>query len=125
MIDLKSRTTQIVGGALLALGLTTYGFFSTRNHLEERIASLESELQAVRTQDATRVQQIANDLNYVAEKMDVTKKDLEDARKLSESLKQENAAASQRFKTQLASNNKAVDRLRAESASKLDAVQQD
>jgi hypothetical protein len=71
------------------------------------------------------VQELAADLNYIAEKMDITTRDLTQARKLAETLKQENAQASQRFRSQLASNSREVDKLRQESTSRLEEVRQD
>jgi hypothetical protein len=102
-----------------------YGYYAMRSHFEGRVNALENEVQALRSQSTTKVQELAADLNYIAEKMDITTRDLTQARKLAETLKQENAQSSQRFRTQLASNAKEVDKLRQESTSRLEEVKQD
>jgi outer membrane murein-binding lipoprotein Lpp len=125
MINLKSKTTALAVAGAFIIGLPLYGYYAMRSHFEGRVNALESEVQVLRSQSTAKVQELSADLNYIAEKMDITTRDLEQARKLAETLKQENAQASQRFRTQLASQTKAVDRLRQESTSRLEEVRQD
>jgi hypothetical protein len=125
MINLKSKNTVLAVAGAFIIGLPLYGYYAMRSHFEGRVNTLESEVQALRSQSTTKVQELAADLNYIAEKMDITTRDLTQARKLAETLKQENAQASQRFRTQLASNSKEVDKLRQESTTRLEEVRQD
>jgi len=125
MFSLKSKATALIAGGALCVGLPTYGIYSVRNHAEERINAVESELQAVRAQNANKVQEMSSDLNFLAERMDVTRQDLDQARKVAENLKKENTQATKKLQTAIASHSKAMDRLRADAESKLDAVQQD
>ena len=125
MINLKSKNTVLAVAGAFIIGLPLYGYYAMRSHFEGRVNALESEVQALRSQSTTKVQELAADLNYIAEKMDITTRDLTQARKLAETLKQENAQASQRFRTQLASNSREVDKLRQESTSRLEEVRQD
>ena len=125
MINLKSKTTALAVAGAFIIGMPLYGYYAMRSHFEGRVNALESEVQALRSQSTAKVQELSTDLNYIAEKMDITTRDLEQARKLAETLKQENAQASQRFRTQLASQTKAVDKLRQESTFRLEEVRQD
>jgi hypothetical protein len=125
MINLKSKNTALAVAGAFIIGLPLYGYYAMRSHFEGRVNALESEVQALRSQSTTKVQELAADLNYIAEKMDITTRDLTQARKLAETLKQENAQASQRLRTQLASNAREVDKLRQESTSRLEEVRQD
>ena len=125
MINLKSKTTALAVAGAFIIGMPLYGYYAMRSHFEGRVNALESEVQALRSQSTAKVQELSTDLNYIAEKMDITTRDLEQARKLAETLKQENAQASQRLRTQLASQTKAVDKLRQESTFRLEEVRQD
>ena len=125
MINLKSKTTALAVAGAFIIGMPLYGYYAMRSHFEGRVNALESEVQALRSQSTTKVQELAADLNYIAEKMDITTRDLEQARKLAETLKQENAQASQRFRTQQASHARDLDKLRKESTFRLEEVRQD
>ena len=125
MFSLKSKTTALVAVGLLLVGLPVYGFFAMRDQFNGRVDSLESELQAVRTQNASQVQEVSTDLNYIASKMEITTKELTQARKLAENLKKEHALATQRLRNELATNSKAMSQLREESSSRLEEVRQD
>jgi outer membrane murein-binding lipoprotein Lpp len=125
MINLKSKTTALAVAGAFIIGMPLYGYYAMRSHFEGRVNALDSEVQALRSQSTTKVQELSADLNYIAEKMDITTRDLDQARKLAETLKQENAQASQRFRTQLAGQTKAVDKLRQESTFRLEEVRQD
>ena len=125
MINLKSKTTALAVAGAFIIGMPLYGYYAMRSHFEGRVNALESEVQALRSQSTTKVQELAADLNYIAEKMDITTRDLEQARQLAETLKQENAQASQRFRTQQASHARDLDKLRKESTFRLEEVRQD
>ena len=117
-------TALATAGALI-VGLPVYGFYSMRSNFNERVTALEHELQAVRAQNTSKVQEVAADLKYVAEKMDITTHELEGARKLAETLKQEHAQTTQRLRSELASNSREMNRLRQDSNSRFEEVRQD
>src|SRR5437899_4342047 len=106
MLSLQSNMIAISAAGLLAIGLPVYGVYSTRSSLEQRITAMEHEMQAVRTQDAAKIQELSSDLHYIAEKMDITTHDLEQARKLAETLKQENNQSTRRLRSEIASHSK-------------------
>jgi hypothetical protein len=125
MFTLKQKISAAALAGLLVIGLPAYGIYSMHSSADTRISSLEHELQAVRGQNATKLQEISTDLNYIAEKMDINKHDLDAARKLAETLKQEHTQSTQRLRSQLESNSKAMTKLREEAKSRLDEVQTD
>jgi DNA repair exonuclease SbcCD ATPase subunit len=59
---------------------------------------------------------MSSDLNYMAEKLQITTHDLEQARKLADNLKQENVQSTQRLRSEIASHSKAVTQLRQQAA---------
>src|SRR5262249_17293088 len=68
-----------------------------------------------------KIQELSTDLHYIADKMDITSRDLEQSRKLAETLKQENVQSTQRFRSQIASQSKTMNELRQQT----EAVQQE
>jgi chromosome segregation ATPase len=124
MFSLTSKTTAFITAGTLAIGLPLYGIYSTRTQLDDRVSSIEHELQIARAQNSAKIQDISTDLNYIAEKLEITTKDLEQARKTAETAKEENAQYAQsakRLRTELATSSKALDRLRKDE----EAVHQD
>src|SRR5947209_5000641 len=99
----NTKTTGFMTAGLLALALPVYGVYSMRNRLDDRVAAVEHELQTVHAQDATKMQQMSSDLKYIAEKLEITMQDLEQARKTEENLKQENTQSAQRLRSEIAS----------------------
>jgi hypothetical protein len=121
MFSIKSKPSAYITAGLLGLGLPVYGVYSMRSHLDERMSTVEHELQVLRAQDATKIQELSSDLKYMAEKLAVTTEDLEQARKLTDSLKQENVQSTQRLRSEIASHTRAVSQLRQQTS----AVQQE
>jgi len=124
---LKSKTTMIAGGCLAIIGLQGYGMMSMRSAMDQRVSSLEHQLQAIQTQDNSKMLQLASELEIVTKRMGVNAQQLEDAHELTDRLKQENAQAAQRLRRELASkaDAKTVLQLREEANSKLSEIQQD
>lgn len=121
MFSLTSKTTAFIIAGILAISLPLYGVYSTRTRLNDRVSSLEHELQVTRAQNSAKIQDISTDLNYIAEKLEITTKDLEQARKTAETVQQESAQSTKKLRTELATSSKALDRLRKEET----AVHQD
>jgi len=124
---LKSKTTVVAGGCLALLGLQGYGMMSMRNTMEDRMGSVERELQTLHNQNDAKVTQLASDLDVVTKKMGITSQELEQAHALAQQLKQENAQTAQRLRRELAAkaDAKAVNQVREEAANHLNEVQQD
>jgi chromosome segregation ATPase len=106
-----------IGAAAIAavLGLQTYDSMSTRHALEDRIGSLERDIQTVRDADSAGVTRVASDLGVVSEKLGITERDLEQSRKVAEQLRQEHAKTAKGLRQEIASNSKAVGELKEEA----------
>lgn len=132
---LKSKATIIGGGLCLTLiGLQAYGVKSMRISMDERVSSLERQLESVRSEDNTKLMQLSGDLDIVTKKMGINAEELQRAHTLAEQLKQENAQTAQRLRRELAAkaDSKAVLALHeeannklSETATKLTEVQQE
>jgi extradiol dioxygenase family protein len=124
---LKSKTTMIAGGCLAIIGLQGYGMMSMRSAMDQRVSSLEHQLQASQTQDNAKMSQLASELEIVTKHLGANAQELEDAHELANRLKQENAQATQRLRRELAAkaDAKTVLQLRDEANNKLNEFQQD
>jgi chromosome segregation ATPase len=124
---LKSKTIMVAGGCLALIGLQGYGIMSMRNTMDERVSSVERELQSMHNQDSAKVTQLAADLDAITKRMGTTTQELEQANGLAEKLKTENTQTAARLRRELATkaDSKAVNQLREESNNKLNEVQQD
>jgi hypothetical protein len=124
---LKSKTT-IIGGACLALvGLQGWGMMSMRNGMEERVGSMERQLQSMHNQDNEKLVKLTSDLDVVTKRMGITAQELQQSQTAAAQLKQENAQMTQRLRRELAAkaDSKAVLQFREEANNKLSEVQQD
>ena len=121
------KTTMIAGGCLALIGLQGYGMMSMRGTMEDRIGSVERELQSAHNQDNRKLTRLALDLDLVTTRMGITSQELQQAHALAQQLKQENAQTAQRLRRELAAkaDSKAVMEFREEAANKLTEVQQD
>ena len=124
---LKSKTTMIAGGCLALIGLQGYGMMSMRSTLEQRVGSIEHQLEAIETKDSARMSQLAAELESVTKRIGANAQDVEDAQELATTLKRENAQVAQRLRRELASkaDAKTVLQMRDEANSKLNEFQQD
>jgi uncharacterized protein YecE (DUF72 family) len=124
---LKSKTTMVAGGCLALLGLQGYGMMSMRGTMEERMSSVERELQAMHNQDSAKVAQLAADLEVVTKRIGSTSTELDQATSLADQLKKENAATAARLRRELAAkaDAKAINQVRDETVKGLTALQQD
>ena len=124
---LKSKTIMIAGGCLALIGLQGYGIMSMRNTMDERVSSVERELQSMHNTDNAKVTQLAADLDALSKRMGTTTQELEQANGLAEKLKAENSQTAARLRRELATkaDSKSVNQWREESTTKLNEVQQD
>lgn len=124
---LKSKTTLVAGGVLALVGLQGYGIMSTRSTMDERISSVERELQAMHNDDNGKIAKLSGDLDVVTKRMGITGEELQQAHTAAQQLKQENAQMAQRLRRELAAkaDSKAVLKYHEEATSKLNEVQQE
>jgi chromosome segregation ATPase len=124
---LKSKTTIVAGSFLALLGLQGYGMMSMRSTMEDRVSSVERELQSVRNQDSDNLTKLSSDLDVVTKRMGITAQELQQANTVATQLKQENAQMAQRLRRELAAkaDSKAVVRYHEEATNKLNQVQQE
>jgi len=124
---LTSKTMVIAGGCLALIGLQGYGLMSIRGKMEDRVASMERELESMHKQDSAKLTQLASDLEVVTNRLGITTQELEQSHALAAQLKQENEQAAQRFRRELAAkaDSKSVQQFREEASNKLTEVQQD
>jgi len=124
---LKSKTTMVAGGCLALIGLQGYGMMSMRGTMEDRVASVEHELQSMHNQDNSKISQLSSDLDVVTKRMGITAQELQQSHAVAQQLKQENAQTAQRLRRELAAkaDTKAVLQFREEATNKLTEVQQE
>ena len=124
---LRSKTTLVVGGLVALIGLQGYGMMSMRGSIEERVGTMERELQSLRETDSAKLTKLAADLEVISKAMGVTTQELDEANALAQKLRQENAQTAQRLRRELAekADSKAVVRYHEDATNKLNAVQQE
>jgi chromosome segregation ATPase len=100
---------------------------SMRNTMDERVSSVERELQSMHNQDNAKVTQLATDIETISKRMGITTQELQQANEVAEKLKAENSQTAARLRKELAAkaDSKAVNQWREESNTKLSEVQQD
>src|SRR5438094_7840926 len=81
---LKSKTTMVAGGCLALIGLQGYGVMSMRGTMENRVASVERELQSMHNQDNSKISQLSSDLDVVTQRMGITAQELQQSHALAQ-----------------------------------------
>lgn len=118
-----------LAGIGLLVGSQLYGDWSSRSTADARAKELEAQIQTVRAADAARVAELAMQLELVQSRVGATAADTQAAQKLAATARQEQARAAAALKQTLADNEKeyakAVDSLREESGTKLEAIRQE
>jgi len=102
--------------AIIAIGVVAYGQYSGKAELEERIASLESQIQANSTKSAVEFQNLqksgtslASDLQVVTKKIGVTTQELAVARKYAEKIRVDSEQAKEQLANELATKASSSD----------------
>jgi chromosome segregation ATPase len=100
---------------------------SLRSTVDGRMASVEQQVQSVRTQDESKISQLSASLDVVTQRMGITAQELKEANELAEKLKQENTQTALRLRKEIAAKADArtVKQLHEEATTKLAEVQQD
>jgi hypothetical protein len=115
---------------LLAIAGLGYSEYNTRLVLEERIASLESQLSDDMKSVRNETGDLASDIDVVTKRLGVTAKELESSRKFAERLRIEQEMAKEELENELATKAAATDvakdvaAVRQEATTKLAEVQQ-
>jgi chromosome segregation ATPase len=124
---LKSKTPIVAICSLALIALEGYAIISIRNSTEERMTSTENELRSKYESADAKLTDMASDLDVVTKKMGITVQELEDAQKVAQQLKQENAQMANRLRREMATkaDSKTVLKLHTEATDKLNAVQQE
>jgi len=124
---LKSKTTIVAGSCLALVGLQGYGLMSMRSTMEDRVSSLEREIQSVRNDEKVKLERLTSDLDVVTKHVGVTAQELEDAQAAAQQLKQQNAQMAQRLQRELAAkaDSRAVLKYHEEATTKLNELAQD
>jgi len=131
MMTTRNKVLSAAAAVIALVGFQTYAFVSTRTAINDRMNTLESEIQKVQTANAAQVSQVSSDLGVITNRMGVTAQELEAARLAAAQFKQEEARTAAKLRDELAKHTneleqhtKAVDTLREESTTKLAEVQE-
>lgn len=116
MVFSNGKFLAMAAGVAALFGFQQYGMMTGRHAVEDRISALETELQSARDANAANVTRVSSDLGVVSEKLGITEKDLEKARKQAEMLRAEHVRTTKGLKEEIASNSQAVTSLRDETA---------
>jgi chromosome segregation ATPase len=124
---LKSKTPMVAICSLALIALEGYAIISIKNSTEERMTLTENELRSKYESADAKLTDMASDLDVVTKKMGITVQELEDAQKVAQQLKQENAQMANRLRREMATkaDSKTVLKLHTEATNKLNAVQQE
>ena len=117
-----------VGAVVIAIfALQAYAMVSIRSTINDRLATIESEIESVRETHIAQATQVTSDLGVITDRMGVTAQELDDARKVATLLKQEQAQTAERLKSEMEQKSQAaataVDSLRTESTTRIAEVQ--
>jgi chromosome segregation ATPase len=123
----KSTTSKVFMACFALIGLQAYGYMSMRHTFEDRMSSLENQIQNVQSSSNTKNDQLTSDLNVISKRVGITAQELERAHSVAEQLKQENAKTAQKLHTEIESkaDSTMVTQVRDETANRLAEVQQD
>ncbi len=125
MLTAKSKGIAFLIGGLLLAALPFYATHTLHNELDERIRVIERDIEERHSQNRANMDKIMDQLGAVAERVDITVRDVKQDRKIAETLKSEHRQATQQLRSRLDSSAKDLDQFKQEAVSKLEAVQQD
>src|SRR5262249_19160952 len=119
--------TAIAGGCFALIALQGYGWMSMRSTVDDRMASVEQQVQSVRSQDESKISQLSASLDAITQRMGTTSEELKESQALAEKLKQENTQTAQKLRREIATKAdvRTMKQLHEEATTKLTEVQQD
>jgi len=119
MTWLKSRTTIVAACLFAVAGIEGYALVSMRSAMDDRITSLEQGNVEV----DERMMDLSTGLDVVAERVDLTELDLEDAQKAAKQLRVENGQLRRSLSSK--ADSKSVEDLENDTTTKINTVHQD
>ena len=126
-MDWTGSKMAVAGGCFALIALQGYGWMSMRSTVDDRMGTVEQQVQNVKAQDDAKISQLSSALDVVTQRMGITAQELKESHTLAEKLKQENAQTAQKLRKELAAKAdvQAVKQLHEEATTKLAEVQQD
>ena len=121
---LKSKTAMIVGGCLAIIGLQGYGMMSMRSTMDERIRTVENDMQEMQKQNNSTLTKLASELQVVTKNIGINEQEMQNAQV---KLQRDNAQTTKRLRRELSAkaDSKTVMQYRDENTNKLNDFQQD
>ena len=126
-MDWTGSKMAVAGGCFALIALQGYGWMSMRSTVDDRMGTVEQQVQNVKSQDEAKISQLSSALDVVTQRMGITAQELKESHTLAEKLKQENAQTAQKLRKELAAkaDAQAVKQFHEEATTKLAEVQQD
>ena len=121
---LKSKTAMIVGGCLAIIGLQGYGMMSMRSTMDERIRTVENDMQEMQKQNNSTLTKLASELQVVTKSIGINEQEMQNAQV---KLQRDNAQTTKRLRRELSAkaDSKTVTQYHDETTNKLNEYQQD
>jgi chromosome segregation ATPase len=121
---LKSKTAVIVGGCLAIIGLQGYGMMSMRSTMDERIRTVENDMQEMQKQNNSTLTKLASELQVVTKNIGMNEQEMQNAQV---KLQRDNAQTTKRLRRELSAkaDSKTVMQYHDETTNKLNDFQQD
>jgi len=126
-----SNTTKLAAAVLAivaAFGAQTYSFVSAKNSLQTQISDLQMQVQEAQKKSSAEILEVAANLETgiatVSDRVGITSKELEDARRIAANLRQEQARTAEKLASELRTNSNAIGALREEASTKLTELSQ-
>src|SRR5215467_12793369 len=121
---LKSKTAMIAGGCLAIIGLQGYGMMSMRSTMDERIRTVENDMQEMQKQNNSTLTKLASELQVVTKSIGINEQEMQNAQV---KLQRDNAQTTKRLRRELSAkaDSKTVTQYHDETTNKLNEYQQD
>ena len=121
---LKSKTAMIAGGCLAIIGLQGYGMMSMRSTMDERIRTVENDMQEMQKQNNSTLTKLASELQVVTKNIGINEQEMQNAQV---KLQRDNSQITKRLRKEIAgkADSKTVMQYRDETTNKLTEYQQD
>ena len=121
---LKSKTAMIVGGCLAIIGLQGYGMMSMRSTMDERIRTVENDMQEMQKQNNSTLTKLASELQVVTKSIGINEQEMQNAQV---KLQRDNAQTTKRLRRELSAkaDSKTVTQYHDETTNKLNEYQQE
>jgi len=121
---LKSKTAMLAAGCLAIIGLQGYGMMSMRSTMDERIRTVENDMQEMQKQNNSTLTKLASELQVVTKNIGINEQEMQNAQV---KLQRDNAQTTKRLRRELSAkaDSKTVTQYHDETTNKLNEYQQD